>query len=168
MTVFADPIVGYMPQVLPPSTLVSVSPSLIPAGSGNTAITITGTNFSAGTPTIRVNGVSLATTGYTNSTTLTATILAASLAAATTLAITVDKSVGSASIIVQNPTISSLNPASIASGAGNTNITITGTLFVTGVSVAYSGATALTTVVNSGTSITATLTSAMLASPTTL
>lgn len=68
-------------------TLVSVSPATVAHGASNTPITLSGTNFVSGA-VASASGTAL-TTGFTNSTTLTATILAAQLVSAGSLAITV-------------------------------------------------------------------------------
>jgi hypothetical protein len=70
-----------------PPTLTSVSPSSIVAGSPDTVVTLTGTNYVSGS-LVKSNGVVLATT-YVSPTSLTATVSSAQLAYTGTLAISV-------------------------------------------------------------------------------
>lgn len=69
-------------------TLTSLNQTSIPMGSGDLALTLTGTNFYNGASTVQWNGTALATT-YVSGTQLTATIPTANLAAPDTATITV-------------------------------------------------------------------------------
>ena len=68
---------------------------------------------------------------------------------------------------VSSPTLASVSPNTVAHGASNTTITVTGTNFVSGAVVSASG-TALTTTFVSATSLTAPILAAQLASAGTL
>ncbi len=136
-------------------SIASVSPNSGPAA-GGTLVTITGTNF-AGGATVTVGG-SLATTVTVASTT-------------TITCVTPAGSVGPTSVTVTNPgpqattlasgftymggapTIASIAPAS-GPLAGGTLVTITGTNFYAGATVAFGGSLATSVTIASSTSIT--------------
>jgi IPT/TIG domain-containing protein len=65
------------------------------------------------------------------------------------------------------PTISSLSPSTIAHGAADTTVTVTGTNYIQG-AAAFSGATQLATTYLSATSLSAVIPAALLASAGTL
>jgi len=139
-----------------PPTVTNVSPN---SGSttGGTAVTITGTNFAAGT-TVKFGAT--ATTGVVivNATTITATTPANSAGAVT---VTVTNSIGQTGTLanaftyIAPPTVTSVSPTS-GSTAGGTAIAVRGANFASGATVKFGTATATSVVVTNSTTITAT------------
>ncbi len=148
-------------------TLTSISPNNTLVGSGNTTITLTGTNFVT-TSTVKFNGTSIATT-FNSATSLTAVIPSSDLIAAGTEPITVVSpspgggTSGSRTFTINNPvpTLTSISPNNTLVGSGNTTITATGTNFVSTSTVDFNGTPLATTYVGS-TSLTAVIPSADL------
>jgi uncharacterized protein (TIGR03437 family) len=111
-------------RALPAKPTVSVDPDTIPAGSGDTAVTISGTGF-ASNSVVQVNGVAVSTT-HQGSSVVTALIPASMLAQPGTLTITVLNPPGANPVVQVTvnvtavlPVISSggvVNVASLASG----------------------------------------------------
>ena len=152
-------------------TIATLSPALAPAGSAPFTITVTGTNFASGS--VVTWGVTPLTTTYVSATQLTAAVTSTQLGTGGTPAITVTNgselatSPSGTTFAVNAPTIASGGLSAISALAGSTGfpLTVTGTNFVTGTnaSVVMWGATPLATVVNSASQLTATVTTALLA-----
>ena len=144
----------------PSPRLATASPSVVVAGSGPVALTLTGASFVAGSQVL-FDGSGVATT-YTSATQLSATLDASLVAAAGTHALTIVNAgpgggtSASASFTVQNPlpTLTALSPASTVAGSAPLTLTATGSGFVPGSVVALDGA-ALTTTYVSARSLTA-------------
>jgi len=137
-----------------PPTVSSVSPNLGPA-SGGTAVTITGTNFTAGA-TVTFGGVAATNVLVVSGTSITATTPPGAAGAVT---VTVTTSLGPGNLAggftyLGAPTVGSVSPNS-GTAAGGTPVTITGTNFAAGATVTFGGTAATSVVVVSGTSITA-------------
>jgi hypothetical protein len=156
---------------LPAATAVSPSSAIV--GASDTPITITGSGFVPAS-TVSLGSTPLTTT-FVSATSLTSTIPAANLTAAATLMLSVASPApgggtsGSLAFVVDNPgpAIASLAPSSTVVPASDTPITVTGTGFVSGVSVVNLGATALATSYGNGT-LGATIPAASLGTATTL
>lgn len=152
----------------PIATLSEISPNAALSSAGNTMLTVTGTNFVAGS-TVNFGGTSLATS-VTSATSLSAEIASGSLTMAGSVPITVtNPSPGggestSISFTVANPTVTvtATSPTSAIVGASAVTLTVTGTGFVSGSLVSFNGTMVPTTVV-SGTSLTATVAATSLA-----
>jgi len=149
-------------------------------------ITATGTNFLSGFSKITWGGVAL-TTSYVSSTSLTASVPAANIAAnvssptpsvgvtssgigpdGSTTVSTSTSSNQTYTISVPTPTVTGISPASIADGAGNIIDSITGTNFISGVSVATWGSSTagVTTTYINATTLRAVISSSLLAGST--
>lgn len=143
-------------------SLLSLSPSSATAGDVDTPLAVTGTNFAS---TVRFNGTLLSTV-FVNSSHLTATIPAALLAAYGNAAITVlngDGGISNAMTFAVNntvPVLTSISPTNENQGTGDTSITLTGT-FNTSSEAYFNGTLLVTSYVNS-TTLTATVTAAMM------
>lgn len=153
----------------PPSPVVStLSPSTATAGSPGTVLTVTGSNFVAGSE-ITWNGTERATL-YVSSTSLQANLLSSDLSSAATISVGVTNptDAGGASsntlpfLISQQtspnpvPVLSSISPSGAQTGASATSITLTGSNFVQDSTVTWNGQT-ITSSYNSATSLTATI-----------
>jgi phosphatidylserine/phosphatidylglycerophosphate/cardiolipin synthase-like enzyme len=148
--------------VAPPSapTITSISPNT-GLTTGGTLLTITGSNFNYGA-TVKLDGVLATTITVINSTTITAR--------------TNSHAAGTVDVVLTNyqgasvtstggftftspsstaPTLTSVTPNS-GSTDGGTNVTLTGTRFVSGATVSFAGVAATNVSVASATSITAT------------
>jgi len=140
-------------------TVSSISPATVTAGVGPLTLTVNGSGFINST-TVQVGGVSDPTT-YVSSSQVTATVSASQIASGGTLSVAAFN--GSASsgtgtpvnLQVNNPmpTVSSISPAAVLTGAGATTVTITGTGFV-GTSTVLLNGTAVTTTYVSPTQLT--------------
>ncbi len=141
-------------------TLTSISPSSIIAGSSGFTLMATGSGFVSGSA-IQWNGVPVVTV-FVNSSQMTAQIPANSLATAGTASVRIANPTASVSNIltftITNPipTITSLNPTSVAAGAPSFNLTVDGSGFVPASQVHWNG-TAVSTTFVSGTRLTASL-----------
>ena len=152
----------------PLPSLTSISPNNVPAGSADTTITLTGTDFLANS-TADFGATPLATI-FVNGTTLTAVIPAADLTTGGTSAITVVNPGPGGGVsapqtfTIDNPapTLTSISPNSAPAGSPDTTITLIGTDFVS-TSTADLGATPLTTTFVNGTTLTAVIPAADLA-----
>ena len=146
-------------------TLTSLSSTSASAGDVSFSLTVTGTNFVAGSQVLW-NSTALATV-FNSGTSLTATVATAQLNSAGSMRITVRNSSGSASaastFTVKAPTLTSLSPTSAVVHAASFPLTVTGTNFVADSKVLWNS-TALAVTSSSPTSLTATVTSAQLAS----
>ena len=139
----------------PVPTVSSVSPN---SGSttGGTAVTITGTNFTAGA-TVTFGATAATNVVVVNSTTITATAPAGS-AGAVTVAVTANGqsgSLASAYTYIAPPTVSSVGPSG-GPPPGGTAVTISGTNFAAGATVTFGSAPATNVTVVNSTTITAT------------
>ena len=160
---------GASPVTSSPS-VTSLSPSSLPAGSGDTLITLKGSQFSPASQ-VQAGGAALVTT-YISSSELVALISAAQLTTAGVVALTVanggsTSSAASLSVTNPAPVITALTPSSLPPGPVSAVVTVQGTGFVAGSVVQVNGA-GRATVVNSATQLTTTLGSADLANPGTL
>lgn len=147
-------------------TLTSVSPATGNQGT-SVPVTLTGTNFIAGA-TVSVGGTGVTASGVTvvNATTITATLTIGATATTGTHAVAVTTSGGTsgsvsftvAATVTAAPTLTSISPATGKQGS-SVAVTLTGTNFVSGATLAVSGTgiTASSVKVASATSITATL-----------
>jgi len=156
--------------VHPAPTLASVAPTYFSRGSGNTAITLTGTGFVSGSTQVYVNGVAVSTT-YTSSTVVSATVGSANLTGTGTVLVFVRTgtpgggSSNTLSIPVINgaPTINTLTPNTISAGAPATQISVTGTNLYNNSTVYINGVPATTTL--SGSNLLATIPASALGVP---
>src|SRR4029077_6969943 len=149
---------------LAPPTLTSMSPNNGVQGQG-VAVTLTGTNFVAGT-TIGASraGITVSNTTVASATQITATLTIAANAATGAQNITVTTSGGTSSpqtftLNLAPPTLTSISPNSGLQGQG-VAVTLTGTNFISGAAIGVSaaGITVSNTTVLSVTQITATFT----------
>ena len=150
-------------------TVTSISPTSANAGSSNTTLTVTGTNF-VSTSVVQWNGTSLSTT-YGGSTTLTATIPTAYLTTGGTFTVTVftpspaggsgGVTTSAPSFTVNNltPTVTTINPTNTAAGGNAFTLTVNGTNFVSTSVVNWNGSARSTTYVST-TQVTAAITAA--------
>jgi hypothetical protein len=144
----------------PLPTLGLLSPTTANAGGAAFTLTLTGTNFLAGT-IVKWNGVALATT-VVSGTQLTAVVPAIDIAAGGTAAVTVLNSapgggVSAAITFTINdplPTLGLLSPTTATAGGAAFTLTLTGTNFLAGTVVEWNGV-ALTTTIVSATQVTA-------------
>jgi hypothetical protein len=144
----------------PQPVLAMLSPTTATAGGAGFTLTLTGTNFVAGT-IVEWNGVALATT-VVSGTQLTAVVPAIDIAAGGTAALTVLNPApgGGASAAITFtindplPTLGSLSPTTATAGGAAFTLTLTGTNFLAGTVVEWNGV-ALTTTIVSATQVTA-------------
>ncbi|WP_263419180.1 beta strand repeat-containing protein [Terriglobus albidus] len=144
-------------------SITSVAPKDIPAGSTTVTLTVTGTGFTASTQIV-LNGVT-ETTSYISSTELRATISTAQLATGAILNLSLKDGAKviaadtSNNVQVSNPvpTVTTLSPGNILVGSAATDVTVSGTNFVSGVALSVNGSPRTTTYV-SATQLTANLT----------
>jgi subtilase family serine protease len=159
--------------------ITSLNPSTITAGSGDTMLTIAGTNFIAGTgsgsnfvagSTVYLGATPLTVTAGT-STSIVATVPASAIAASGKLNVTVENTssvISPASTLTVNaPKIASLSQTSIAAGASGFTLTVNGSGFVSGATVVW-GTLSLTTVFVSSSQLTASVTAAEVANTNTV
>jgi IPT/TIG domain/Fibronectin type III domain/Abnormal spindle-like microcephaly-assoc'd, ASPM-SPD-2-Hydin len=138
-----------------PPTVTSVTPSNGPVA-GGTAVTIGGTNFTAGA-TVTFGTAAATNVVVVNSTTITATTPAGSVGAVT-VTVTVNGQSGSLAngfTYVAPPTVTSVSPNS-GTTTGGTAVTIGGTNFAAGATVTFGTAAATNVAVLNSTTITAT------------
>jgi len=135
-------------------TIGSFSPS---SGAVGASVTISGSNFGS-TPTVKFNGIT-ATLTASSATSITATVPTGATTGKITVEVTGQTTATSATdftvVSADAPTISSITPASIYSGLGQ-SVTIAGSNFTGATSVTFNGVNAATYTVNSSTQITAT------------
>jgi hypothetical protein len=136
--------------------VTSVSPNQGPLA-GGTSVTITGMDFAAGA-TVTFGSAAASSVVVVNSTTITATTPAGS-AGAVTVAVTnsggQNGSLANGFTYDGTPTVSNVSPNN-GSTTGGTAVTITGTNFVSGATVAFGSTAATNVVVVNNTTITAT------------
>ena len=154
----------------PSPTLSAIAPSSGIQGAA-VAVTLTGTNFASGsTVSLSGTGITVSNVTVASSTSITATFTIAATAPTGAQNVTVtsrSKISGSQAFTVNSgaATLTSVSPSSGAQGQ-SVNVTLTGTLFTAGSTVAVSGTgvTVSNTTVVSSTSITATFAIALNAS----
>jgi trimeric autotransporter adhesin len=147
-----------------PLAIASVSPTKVPVGSSAVTIVVTGTGFTS-TSVIQLSGVPIPTT-YISSTQIPATIPSAQLQTGAVLQLAVANGTNvvaadsSNDVEVDNPqpTVLTLAPSSVLVNSPAGTITVTGTNFVSGVTLTVNGSPRNTTYV-SATQLTASLTS---------
>jgi hypothetical protein len=148
-------------------TVTSAAPSSRGQGAASQNITITGTNFESGASvSFSAAGVAVNSTTYVSATSLTANITIAAGATTGANSVTVtnaDHSVATGTgvfTVNAGPSVTSTSPSAGDRGATAFNVTITGTNFVSGASVAFSGTgiTLNSTTFNSSTQLTANIT----------
>ena len=146
-------------------TITSLSAISIAAGGAPFTLTVTGTNFFAGSTVMW--GSTALSTSYISPASLTAGVTTAQLASAGSAKVTVQNSSATSSsastFTVLGPTIASLSVTSIAAGAVPFTLTVTGANYIAGSKV-YWGSTQLGTTYGSPNSLTASVLSAQLAS----
>ena len=158
---------GAIFTVNPAPTITGVSPSSLNAGAVNQTLTVTGTDFVSGASLATAfsgSNITVLSTTFVNATTLTVNVSISSSAATGPRTFTVANGDGSiatsGSIFTVNaaPTVTAVSPTSLAQGATNQSLTITGTDFVSGASLATvfsgTGITVNSTTLNSATSLT--------------
>lgn len=153
----------------PSVTVSSVTPPTAVLGSAAMTVTVRGSGFVQASKA-SLNGVELVTR-FTSGGELAADVTALSLANAAEVPLTVANPAPGGGVSmpftfkVQNPspTLASLTPATVAAGAAPTEVTLTGSAFVSRSEVRFGSAPAQTTFVNANT-LKATLTAAQLAS----
>ncbi|MGC2062403.1 MAG: hypothetical protein WA610_05445 [Thermodesulfovibrionales bacterium] len=147
-------------------TVSSANPNTTPAGTTNLNVIVTGTGFQSGaTAVISGGGITVNSTTYDGPTQLTVNIDAASSGGGRTITVTnpdggVSAAGGSFAVTGGLPTVGGINPNVIGQGATRTGVVITGTNFVTGAAVSFSGSgvTASGCTIDSGTQITCNVT----------
>ena len=152
-------------SVTPPPSITTLSPSSVIQGGPSFTLTVNGTGFLQGAQ-VQWNGASLPTT-FVSATQLTAPIQAGLTGGAGAITILVNfggaSSNGATFTINGPPAITSLSPSSAAAGGAAFTLTVNGTGFVTGNTVAWNG-TSLVTKFVSATQLTASVTAALIAS----
>ncbi|MHC5018853.1 MAG: IPT/TIG domain-containing protein [Planctomycetota bacterium] len=138
-----------------PATVSSITPSSGPVA-GGTAVSITGTNFVSGA-SVTIGGFSASSISIVSATLITCTTPAGTAGPAN-VEVTNPSSapgtlVGGYTYLGPPPTLGSVNPSS-GPTAGGTNVTLTGTNFVSGASVTFGGNAASSINVASSTTIT--------------
>ena len=151
---------GYTYTAVNPAPTVSAINPTSGTANGGTAVTITGTGFLAGA-TVKLGGTAATGVTVVNSTSITATTPAHAAGAVSVVVTNTDAQSGTLTNgYTYNgtnpaPTVTSINPTSGTTGGG-TPVTITGTGFLAGATVAFGGTAATGVTVASSTSITAT------------
>ena len=156
----------------PVPSVSSLSPASVTAGAASFTLTVNGTNF-IGSSTINWNGTPL-TTVFINSLQLTASVSNTLVATAGTAPVTVitpapgggtSNSLPFTITAVGNnpvPTLVSISPSAITAGAATFTLTVTGSNFINTSTVKWNGSP-LTTTYTSGTQLTATVSSSLVA-----
>jgi Domain of unknown function (DUF1929)/IPT/TIG domain/Glyoxal oxidase N-terminus len=143
----------------PAPTVSAISPAT-GAGSGGTAVTITGTGFLSGA-TVSLGGTAATGVNVVSSTSITATTAAHSAGSVNVVVTNSDSQTGtlnngfSYGAANPTPTVSAISPAT-GTTSGGTAVTITGTGFLSGATVKFGSNSATGVNVVSSTSITAT------------
>jgi hypothetical protein len=139
-------------------TVSAISPSG-GAPAGGTVLTITGTGFSA-TPSVTLGGTPATGVSLVSATTLTATAPAHAAGLVNVVVTNPDTQAGTGTGLftyAAAPTVSAISPTSGPAGGGS-SVTITGTGFVSGATIAIGGSAAITVAFVSATSLTASTT----------
>ena len=156
------------PGLAPAPTLTAITPSQAIVGAPGPTLDCIGTGFVARS-VVQVNGTPLPTT-FVSATELRAAVPKSDMSPVGTLDVTVGtappggggSNVVPFQIVNPAPTITALTPTSKLLGSADTLLTVLGSSFVPGATIAFNGATLPTTVVDP-TTATATLPSAQLA-----
>jgi hypothetical protein len=154
----------------PPPVIASLNPAQVLAAGPQFTLTVQGSGFVSGS-VVRVNGQGRQTT-FVSSTQVTATILASDIATGGPLNITVmnpppgggESAASTLTVLNPVPTISSLNPNTIAAGSAAFELSVNGSGFVQGATVSWNGTPRQTTFVSS-TELRAAVTAADVANP---
>ncbi len=168
------------PPVAPPTAapvLNGVTPSSAQAGGSDLSITLQGANFACSVSTAYWNGTALPTT-YVSPTQLAAVVPAALTAAPGTASLTVQKAPGGvpsapASFNVMAPTgslpaapvLTGITPTAVPVGGGDLTLSLQGSGFTPGTSIASWNGTPLGTTVVSSTQLTAVVPATLTAMP---
>jgi hypothetical protein len=149
--------------------IVSVSPTSVTAGGAAFTLTVTGSGFVSGSA-VQWNG-SARTTTFASATQISAAILASDVATAGTGLVVVANPDGqksaAASFTVSapvQPMLTSLSPSTVTAGGAAFTLTVNGTGFISGATVAWAGSARTTTFVSS-TQLTAAISASDLANP---
>jgi len=138
----------------PGVTVASISPNAAGQGAHPT-VTITGTGFQSGaTVAASGTGVTFSSVSVTDSQHLTASMTVGTAAATGTRNITVTTSTGSGSCtgcltVNPKPTVTSMAPSAIGQNATGVPVTISGTNFVSGAKISFTGGAGVTGTVTS-------------------
>ncbi len=130
----------------------SLEPAAVVAGSGAVALSIAGSGFVSGS-VVKLNTTAI-TTGFVSATELTAQITAAQVATAAQLSIAVGNPEGTVSsaqtlVVIAAPTISSIDPATVAADSASFILIVRGSGFASGAVVDLNGTALATTFVSS-------------------
>jgi hypothetical protein len=149
---------GYSYGAANPAPTVSAISPATGTTAGGTAVTITGTGFLTGA-TVKLGGTTATGVNVVSSTSITATAPAHSAGSVSVVVINTDSQSGTLtngySYTNPAPKVTSIAPTS-GPAAGGTNVTITGTGFLSGATLSLGGAVATGVNVVNSTSITAT------------
>jgi YVTN family beta-propeller protein len=160
----------------PVPTLATISPTSATAGGAGFTLNVTGTNFVSNVSVVQWNGTALTTT-FVSGTQLTATVPVGDIAAPGSASVTVFNPTpggGTSSALtftinaaVSNPapTLAMISPTSATAGGAAFTLTVTGTGFVSNMSVIKWNGTGLTTTFVSATQLTATVPVGDIAAP---
>jgi trimeric autotransporter adhesin len=141
----------------PSPTVSAISPSSTMIGSPAISITVTGTGFMSGS-VVSINGSARSTT-FSSSTSLQAALTVADFQSTGTLQVAVQNPTpgggtsGTTGLIVTNPvpTVSSISPTTVLVGSAASDVTLTGSGFVSSSVVSVNGTSRTTTYVSSTT-----------------
>ncbi len=126
----------------PAPTISSFTPASAVAG---TLVTVTGTNFTNGLSSVRLNGVSVGAYSVVSATQLTFTVSATSSTGRIVVATQGGTATSATNLVVTSnsnnpvPVITSLSPPSVPAGSGAFTLTINGTGFLPGSTVTFQG-----------------------------
>jgi len=153
-------------------TVTAATPNKLGQGASSVDVVLTGTHFANGaTVTVSGLGVTVGTVTVTSPTSLTVVLSVSSSAATTARDVTVTNTDSQAGVctgcltIQTGPTVTLVSPTSRGQGAADQPFSITGTGFVDGATVSFSGTgiTVGTVTVGTSTSISTTITVSSLA-----
>jgi hypothetical protein len=148
-----------VPYTISNVTVTGFSPSKLGQGASNVGVTVTGSGFVTGA-TVGAPGVTFSSVSVVSATTITAKASVASTAAVGAATVTVTDSQGSGTCttclaVVAGPKVTKFSPNRLGQGATGITVTVTGSGFVSGATVAAPGLTFSSVKVVSATSITA-------------
>lgn len=151
----------------PAPTISGLDPSSVTLPAGSFSLAVSGASYMCGA-TVRWNGGALVTSWLSEGR-LTAIVPASNVSTAGTATITVSQSSGTSAgqtftIANPAPTLTGIDPASVAAGGSGFPITVNGSGFVSGSSVQWNGAARSTTLV-SPTRLSATINSSDVQGP---
>jgi sugar lactone lactonase YvrE len=125
-------------------SVTSVTPNIVPAGSGATAVTVAGLNFTSGATFVFTPPGRAATTitpSLVQAAQVAATIPATLLSSAGTGEIAIANAGGTLSnqmpFIIVAPSVTSANPGTVPAGSGATTITVNGSNFTSGATLVF-------------------------------